>query len=686
MKQIILFSGTTEGRVLSSLLSGAKCRHFVCVASDYGRSMMGEDPMAQICVGRMDHQQMLDFLKENAADQDSILVDATHPYATEVTGNIKKTARAAGLTYIRVKREESAELTEVAKCYENIESCAAALDQTEGNILLTTGSKELAAFFQNVSSDTAERTYVRILPAEESLKLCNKQNVDPSRIIAMQGPFTREMNEAIIRQYGIRHLVTKESGSAGGFEQKLAAARNTGIAVHVIARPDQDEGVSVEEAFSAITGKTIPAEYREDDLSEGREIFLIGMGMGDPSYLTGKAAAALETSDAIFGAKRLIKNLPCPNKYEMYLSGDIIPVLEREPIRKAAIVFSGDTGFYSGAKAMLKAIREWDPKAKVSQLCGISSISYLSAKCGISYDDACLMSIHGKKAQGDRKALIEAVKYNSKVFSLLSDQSDAFLIAKLLSGEGIRGKMILGKNLSYDRESIETYDIEEFVREAGETADESGAALQDQGKNIVTALLLNESPVGKPLIPVKRDEDFIREKVPMTKETVRHESLIRLNLHRGDLLYDIGGGTGSVAIEAGGLDQGLSVVTIEKKEEAAALIRKNIQRAGLLNVSVMKGDAAETLPGLSRPDCVFIGGSGGKLFEIINILHEKGEGIRFVINAVSMETVEEVRKIMASFPVKQEEAVLLSVSNLEKIGGHHLMKAQNPVWIFSFTL
>ncbi|MBR4758581.1 MAG: precorrin-6A reductase, partial [Lachnospiraceae bacterium] len=232
MKKIFLFSGTTEGRTLSDMLAEAGIRHIVCVATDYGKDMMEENGYAAIRVGRMDEEQMRHLFMMVEEDQDDandespecLVIDATHPYATEVTDNLKRAAKAAGAEYIRVLRNEAKVETKDCKRYEDIASCAKAMSESSGNILLTTGSKELGRYMEIVSKETKDRTYVRVLPSAESLQMCEASGIRPDHIIAMHGPFTKELNEAVMEQYEIRHLITKDGGVSGGFPEKIEAA------------------------------------------------------------------------------------------------------------------------------------------------------------------------------------------------------------------------------------------------------------------------------------------------------------------------------------------------------------------------------------------------------------------------------------------------------------------------------
>jgi precorrin-6Y C5,15-methyltransferase (decarboxylating) len=215
VSRIVIFSGTTEGRKLSEMLSAAGISHDVCVATEYGADVMEPDSYARVNVGRMDSEQMYEFMTECKMGKGDHVIDATHPYATEVTENIRTATDRTGAEYIRIIRKSGVPDGDKITCYDDIGAVAEALCHTEGNVLLTTGSKELHAYHKNSSEELFGRTYVRVLPTKDSLDICLAEGVDPRRIIAAVGPFSKEMNRAVIRQYDIRHLITKESGSEG---------------------------------------------------------------------------------------------------------------------------------------------------------------------------------------------------------------------------------------------------------------------------------------------------------------------------------------------------------------------------------------------------------------------------------------------------------------------------------------
>ena len=187
------------------------------------------------------------------------------------------------------------------------------------------------------------------------------------------------------------------------------------------------------------------------------------------------------------------------------------------------------------------------------------------------------------------------------------------------------------------------------------------------------------------ITPNLSDSDFIRGSLPMTKEEVRFVSVCKLHLEKNSVVYDIGSGTGSVAVEIARLSPDISVYAVEVEAEGIELIRTNAQKFGCTNIHVVQNLAPEGFDELPSPTHAFIGGSKGKLKEILATLREKNPRMRVVITAVSLETLAEIQSALKTFSVTDDEIIQLSVSRAEKAGSHSLLKAQNPVFICSFT-
>ena len=236
----MIFSGTTEGRELSRRLAAAGAEVTVSVATDYGSEEPGEQPGVTVLSGRMPVEEMAARLGEM-----DLCVDATHPYAARVTASIARACEERGTPRLRLLRAES-EYPEGTLVLGSAAEAAEYLADKPGNILLTTGAKELSAW----AALPPERLFPRILPSHESLSACEALGIPHRNICAMQGPFSQAMNEALLRQYEIAWLVTKDGGAPGGFPEKRAAAEALGVPMIVLRRPE-DQGESFEAVLAA---------------------------------------------------------------------------------------------------------------------------------------------------------------------------------------------------------------------------------------------------------------------------------------------------------------------------------------------------------------------------------------------------------------------------------------------------
>ena len=242
----VVFSGTTEGRALSKQLGALGADVLVSVATDLGAEEQGSAPGVTVRAGRLEPEEMTALLQ--GAD---LCIDATHPYAVEATKNIRAAAARAGVEYHRLLRAPSP-LPEGALVFAGAAEAARELARTEGNVLLTTGAKELGAF----SPIAPERCYPRVLPTREGIAACEAAGVPHRNIIAMQGPFSRALNEALIQQFEIRWLVTKDGGAAGGFAEKVQAAQSTGAQLVVLRRPPE-QGQTAQEILNLCKEKML---------------------------------------------------------------------------------------------------------------------------------------------------------------------------------------------------------------------------------------------------------------------------------------------------------------------------------------------------------------------------------------------------------------------------------------------
>ena len=662
MSSILIFAGTTEGRKLSETLSKSAIKHDICVATDYGREVLDENPYMNVHTGRMDYDMMLEFIKEGDF---SLVVDATHPYALEVTSNIIKAAKEVGLEYVRLKRDSKTEGGENIRYYESVSECANALKETEGNILLTTGSKELPEF---CIEGVKERIYARVIPQMESLRICEENDIKGKQIIAMQGPFGMMLNVAVMRQYNIKNLVTKASGTFGGYEDKIDAANMLGVNVFVISPKQTEDGESFNEVLKLIenvTGK---------EIRNVLDITIAGIGMGDESVMTKETFMAISDADVVMGAKRVIDSVDRDvKKFPYYLAKDIIPLLDEMGSGKVAILYSGDSGFYSGSAKLYEKLLEYKDSHKERQvviriLPGISSISYLASKLGKTYENANILSIHGRQINN----IVRRISCHKDNFILVSGKEDITDICEKLVNKGM-GDLIItaGMNLSYPDETIVSFKPGDDIK-------------LEEG--IYTLYICNPGAVSKDVGVSLKDDEMIRDSVPMTKEEIRDISISKLHLKSDSVLYDIGSGTGSIAVASALLSDDINVYAIEMKDEAVELINKNKDKFMLDNINVIKAKAPDGLKELPKATHAFIGGSSGNMKEIIMALRDINLGMRVVINAVSLETIGEISSILNDFNIENEEIIQVQVDRGYKAGSHRLMKAENPVYICAFDL
>lgn len=466
---IIVFSGTTEGRELSGFLSENRIEHIVCVATDSGEVVMEKNDYATVCVGRMNEARMREFLSEKQA---TLVVDATHPYAVEVTKNIQTTSDSLGIKYLRVSRDgEAVAEYEAANYYDSAKDCADEIERLSGNVLLTTGSKELECYTR--CNSLLDRLYVRVLPNRAAMDICMRSGIDERRVIAMYGPHSLDMNIATIKQYNISHIVTKQSGHIGGYDEKIEAAKKTGARLHIIRRPEGSSGVSIAQCKKLILEKVGMCGNTRKAIS----ITLVGIGMGGNDMLTIAGKKAIDECDMIFGAKRMLDTYSGKaDKYPVYEACDIKNTIKEnvdsyvsEKI-KVAVLFSGDTGIYSGADKLYQSLREWDRCEEIRIIPGISSFSYFASKLGVSYTDAALMSLHGKSKDEEALTKIrDRLAEGNHIFVLMSGKGDFEILKRIITesvGESLA--VDIGYQLSYADEQIIYTDSEAMIKRVNE--------------------------------------------------------------------------------------------------------------------------------------------------------------------------------------------------------------------------
>lgn len=661
-KPVLVFGGTSEGRKLAEIFNANNRKCTICVATDYGEKLLPKSENVNVICGRMDCNEICMLLGED--NKYSYVIDATHPYASVISENARNACIKTNTAYLRLLRSETGSniYNDGIKIFPDALQAAKYLDKTTGRILLTTGSRELPVFCGEIRDKS--RITARVLPSAKAIEACNNAGLEGRQIIAMHGPFSREVNIAIIKQTGAAFIVTKESGHAGGFQEKIDAARETGTEVILIKRPVEEEGYSLGEILG-ITGIT----SIESNIIQ-KEISLIGTGMGNTGTLSIAGQEALESAGLVIGSGRLLEtaraviNAQDKEMFNAYDADIIYNYIKENPqYKNIAVMLSGDTGFYSGAGRLYEKLQEL-PGYNIDIIPGISSVAYFAARLKINWQDIKLLSLHGRMQN-----VIAAIKSNEKTFILLGMKDSVAGLADICIKYGFKELVFhIGCNFGYSGEEIISGSPEDFTGFIN--------------KGFLYCAII-ENPFAKENIVTHGipDSQFIRGNVPMTKEEIREISVSKLHLARDSVVYDIGAGTGSVAVECARMAYNGKVYAVEKNEEAIKLIEQNKILHGTDNLEIIKGEAPGILGGLEVPTHVFIGGSSGRLNQIIDIIFGKNGNARIVINAVTLETITEVQSIIKEKRLRGTDITCITVSKAKEAGNYHMMAGLNPVWI-----
>ncbi|MCD7726353.1 MAG: cobyrinate a,c-diamide synthase [Clostridiales bacterium] len=419
------------------------------------------------------------------------------------------------------------------------------------------------------------------------------------------------------------------------------------------------------------------AEWEKEDA-----VSIIGVGMGNPQGLTVEAQAAIQEAGLLIGAGRMLAPYRQEKKCAVsYQPEEIVGIIEENRGRQKsiAVLMSGDSGFYSGARALLAAFyNHWGKertKRRVTVLPGISSLSYFCAKIGKSWENVKLVNLHGACEN-----LWQAVLTHEKVFAVTGGDAGEQLAR--LAGQGLGDvRCYVGENLSYPKEPEEASCDEGALYERITEGTVGSLAHRDYAP-LTVLYLENPEPAAAPLWGLP-DQSFVRGKVPMTKAEVRAVVMSRLRIRERDVVYDIGAGTGSVSVEAALTAYRGCVYAVETNPQAVELCKLNKERFCLSNLEIVEGLAPDALQELPAPDVVFIGGSKGRLEEILEAVYCKNPHLRLVINTVTVENTAKALELLESGRFTELEAVQIQAARIEKAGAGHLLKAQNPITVFS---
>ena len=393
-------------------------------------------------------------------------------------------------------------------------------------------------------------------------------------------------------------------------------------------------------------------------------ISLIGMGSGCPESLTAQGLAALQGAGLILGAKRLLEHLPAgctDNCKAVYKPEEILACLAAQPDTDTAVLYSGDTGFYSGAAKLLPLLRVMGYSVRV--LPGLSSVQLLAAAVGRPWQDWKLVSAHGRACD----PVAEILAHPQVFFLTGGGDTPTTLCAKLTAAGLGAAHALVGENLGTPDEKI-------HFGTAQELAGQAFASL--------SVLLVEHAVHPERRTPGLPDEAFIRGEVPMTKQEVRAAALAKLAVRPADTLWDVGAGTGSVSVElALAAPQG-HVYAVECEPDACALIRRNREKFAAWNLSLIEGRAPAALEALPAPDAVFIGGTKGSMAAVVDTVLAKNANARICIAAIALESLSAAIAALTAHGLSAE-VTQLAVSRTRPAGTLHLLTANNPIFLIT---
>lgn len=393
-------------------------------------------------------------------------------------------------------------------------------------------------------------------------------------------------------------------------------------------------------------------------------VTLIGMGSGQPENLTLQGLAALRQADLILGARRLLAVLPAgctENRAAAYRPDEVAELLQTSGAENAVLVYSGDTGFYSGASSMMEKLEALGVRARV--LPGLSSIQLLAAALGRPWQGWNLVSAHGRTCDPVAECM-----QGKPTFFLTGGSEDPATLCAQLAAEGfgdVQG--VVGQCLGTPEEKLFRGSVKELA--AGRF-------------NSLSVLLVEAAEVLPRRAPGLPDEAFERGDVPMTKQEVRAAVLAKLAVRPEDILWDVGAGTGSVSVELALAAPRGRVYAVECRPEGCALIKANREKFRTRNLVLVEGLAPAALSDLPAPDAVFIGGSKGSLAAIVDAALDKNPDARICVSAIALESLSAA---VAALTAKGRTVQVsqIAVSRAKAVGGLHLMMAQNPIYLIT---
>ncbi len=400
------------------------------------------------------------------------------------------------------------------------------------------------------------------------------------------------------------------------------------------------------------------------------KVTILGIGMDGVNTITKEAENALKEAELLIGAKRMVESVACGYDIAFHYEIDsqkIVQKITESSYAHVVVIMSGDTGFYSGTNLLVKRLEETSStlNIQVEVLCGITSVQYLASKIKRPWQKVHLESAHGIEAN-----VIGTVMQYPESFFLTGGNITVSVLLEQLTKAGLGDAVAyIGEEMGYPTEKITCT----TAKEGCERTYHSLAVVW-----IVRKELYLDSYSGR-----ISDEEFIRGKVPITKEEVRTQIVSDIGRGLKEVIYDIGAGTGSIAIELALANPLSEIYAFEVNPEACQLIRENREKFGAYNVTLIEGPAPESMEGIPTATRVFVGGSKGNMKEILERVWSKEQNAYVVVSAIAVETFGQTIALFDELEIPDMEVTQIAISKTKVLGGYHMLMGQNPIFLIS---
>ena len=427
-------------------------------------------------------------------------------------------------------------------------------------------------------------------------------------------------------------------------------------------------------------------------------IHMIGMGPGNPDLVMPLAVNTIRSCEIIFGSQRLLEMIKKMdpslhiNKRLIEIDHDLeklsVEIIKEVRKAKIAILVTGDSGYYSLAAYLRTKFNQQKKELEIRNIPGISSLQYLAASAGLSWQNIKSISLHGRNHE-NWWLQIKENKYSAILSGNDPDMQEILIeLSKVGFGDWTG---IIGQRLSYSDEKIEKAKVKTLISQKYDSL--SIMILIRPEQEIEKQKSNNGREVWPWLTPGIDDSCFIRGDVPMTKQDIRAAVICHLQLSADDIVWDIGAGTGSVSIEAARICSQGKIFSIEKNDIGCNLIKENSQVFGLNNIEIIHGNAPQALTDIPDPDRIFIGGSGANTGEIIEYIIETIQSriktekkTRLVMTSVTLETIPNTLEILHKKNIAEIEIKQIQINSTRPAGSKTMVSAQTPVWVLAADL